>query len=441
VRQIRRGAADIDSNHAGRPGAGRFRHRPEDGDPPPPHARYFDESVPWTSIANFISESPPGDAPNHSLNIRIDDWDDVGNRHNSQLGKASDLLIRRAFSDCADVHLVPMPLNDGHSGVPVYRAYAELAKGQLGRWPLPHFVKIGDRGKIFAEYGNYEDNVDPYVPFHLGPHLIRERCCLGAREGVIVGDYVEESESLRDSARKGCAAPAIACLFDRTLLGWHRQARKKMSPIYMELRHCFPRKIHSVRIARARGLGAKRDLDELRALFERCTTMPVLVGPIHGDLHASNVRVRATDAIVIDFCAHRDFPLVYDAACLEASLLVEGFGNDRRDPQEWLGSLISLYDHPPLDGTLPHSNPKNRSFWFHACVHQIRRYAKQWECGKHQYAGALALALLTKASKDNDVTDPEAFRRAAAYVLAERVLSVSFGPQTNAGSPSIVAAS
>jgi hypothetical protein len=400
---------------------------PEDGDPPPPYAAYFPRSVPWSTVANLVSESPPGRAPNHALNITIDDGvDDNGVRQKSELDGQSKLLLRRAFSDpeCVDVHLVPM--EDGKSGAKVYRAYAEMA-GLEGLWPQPHFVKIGDRARIFAEYKIYEEKVDPYVPFHLGPHLERDRCCLGANKGIIVGDYVEESESLHACASTGRSTSAIACLFDRTLLGWHRQAVKTWSSLADGLVRRVPRKFPDGRIQRAQELGATLSPADLLALFKRCTSKPVLVGPIHGDLHAGNVRVRATDAIVIDFYAHRRDPLVYDAACLEASLLVDGFAGDDRDVRDWLQSVESLYESPVLACGEVRVNPKSRSSWFYACVQQTRRYARQWECGQDQYAGALAVALLIKASKDRNATRLGSDRRAAAYVLAERVLAETFG--------------
>jgi hypothetical protein len=405
---------------------------PIDAIPALPHVAFFSYAIPWLDVSNALADNPSGAAPNLALKPTVDDVVKT-------LDPDSELLIQRAFWDCADVHLVAM--DDGHSGVRVYRAYAELAEGLHGQWPQPYFVKIGDRAKIFSEYKTYEDRVDPYIPFHLGPHLIRDRCCLGASVGLIVGDYVEESESLRDCASQGRAATAIACLFDRTLLGWHRSPHKVDTSLAAGLLRCFPRqhKISSNRFTRARALGATRDLNELRSLFERCDSKPVLVGPIHGDLHAANVRVRATDAIVIDFYAHRDFPLVYDAACLEASLLVEGFADDKRDIQEWLLSLTPLYEKSLLDGTSPHPNPKDRSCWFHACVRQIRRYARQWECCPHQYAAALAVALLTKAVKDRDAPEPEASRRAAAYVLAERVLQGTFGQTATVTSDAVKA--
>ncbi len=400
--------------------------------PPFPRAHFFSFDTEWIEIANVVAENPPGPAPNLSLEITAQiPMAGTGVRVRD-LAEDEKLLLRRAFSDCADVSLVAV--GGGRSGLSVYRAHAELAKGLEGRWPQPYFVKIGDRQKVFAEYENYEGRVRPYVPFHLGPHLDAKRCCLGARKGVIVGDYVEESESLRDCACEGRAASAIACLFDRTLLGWHRVFESKPVSISKALKYRFPYRIFAPRLSRAKALGAKLELKQLRNLFRNCLSKPVLMGLVHGDLHSANVRVRASDAIVIDFFAHQKYPLVFDAATLEASLLVEGFADDKRGVQEWLASVEPLYSQAPFNGAMSHVNPKSPSFWFYACVHQIRRYARQWECGQNQYAGALAVALLIKATKNERVAEPEASRRAAAYVLAERLLLAAFGADASSNS-------
>jgi hypothetical protein len=388
-----------------------------------PRAHFFSFAIPWNDIANVVAENPAGPAPNPALQITVQP--SVNGMVVRALAEDEEILIRRAFSDCADVSLEPV--SGGRSGLSVYRAHAELEQGLEGRWPQPYFVKIGDRQKVFAEYEHYEGRVRPYVPFHLGPHLDSKRCCLGARKGVIVGDYVEESENLRDCAREGRAASAIACLFDRTLLGWHRVFETKPTSIARELKYRFPWRVFEPRRSGIRAVGATLSLAQLRNLFRRCDSKPILVGLVHGDLHSANVRVRATDAIVIDFFAHQKYPLVFDAATLEASLFVEGFKDDKREVQDWLNSIEPLYTQCPILGTLPHVNPKNASFWFYACVHQIRRYARQWECGQNQYAGALAVALLIKATKDTRVAEPEASRRAAAYVIAERLLVATFG--------------
>ncbi len=400
--------------------------------PPFPRANFFSFSVSWREIANVVSENPSGRAPNSSLQITVQQNGEQAH-HGAGLTEDEMILIRRAFWDCADVCLEPV--SGGRSGLSVFRAHAELEQGLAGRWPQPYFVKIGSRRKILAEFEHYEGRVRPYVPFHLGPHLDSKRCCLGARKGVIVGDYVEESESLRDCACEGRAASAIACLFDRTLLGWHRVFEQKQTSIADDLASRFPKTQLGVRLDRARALGTNCDLNQLRQLFEQCQTKPTLVGLVHGDLHSANVRVRATDAIVIDFFAHQEYPLVFDAATLEASLFVEGFRDDKREIGDWLRSIEPLYMQKPFWSSPAHVNPKNTSFWFFACVHQIRRYARQWECGDNQYATALAVALLIKASKDLGVNEPEASRRAAAYVMAERILVNAFGAPAAIGVP------
>jgi Ser/Thr protein kinase RdoA (MazF antagonist) len=183
-------------------------------------------------------------------------------------------------------------------------------------------------------------------------------------------------------------------------------------------------------------MGATRELDELRTLVERCSSTPVLVGFIHGDLHASNVRVRATDAIVIDFFACKEAPLLFELACLEASLLVDGFGDVRiNEIDAWFRSIRPLYEQYPLATPAAHANSwdrwswfcscvlRDRWRWFRSCVRQIRSHARGMERGSNQYAAALAVALLMKATKDSKVSEPEASRYAAAYVLAEVVLS------------------
>lgn len=48
------------------------------------------------------------------------------------------------------------------------------------------------------------------------------------------------------------------------------------------------------------------------------------------------------------------------------------------------------------------------------------------ECHEGQYAAALALALLKKASKDIEFSDSMEACRAGAYVLAERILVSTF---------------
>lgn len=387
-------------------------------------------SVKLPVIAKLIIGSPTGHAPNADLNI------DIENAKNGKLTRELDsseiLLLQRAFWDCSKIHLLPM--TDGLSEESVFRAYVEPLRPQYGpSLPLPFLVKIGSRNNILIEYKNYEESVRSYIPFHLGPRLDLDRCCLGANKGVIVGDFVEESESLRDCARDGRAAYAIAGLFNRTLRGWHFNSKADEScSLADQLLEIFPNEIPTHRLLRAKKLGALLEIEDLRKLFERCNLKPVRIGLIHGDLHAMNVLVRAADAIVIDFFKHDKKPLVYDAACLEAGLLIDSFTKDTKDKIDekdilaWLQSIEQLYDFSKYTAQM-YCHPKDSSYWFYTCVHQIRLYAIRMECHKGQYAAALALALLKKASKDLSFSDSMEYCRAGAYVLAERILVSTFG--------------
>jgi hypothetical protein len=390
-----------------------------------PHVRLFDLAAPWRAVGNYVLEHPPGRPPAPAGELAVTCVDQ--NDNTVELAAEDEILIRRAFGSCSDAHLSTMD-DVGRSGASVYRVYTELSGGHFGRWPLPYFVKLGRRESILAEYQNYQDHVVPYVPFHLGPHLVNELCCLSAARGLIVGNFVEESESFIRCARAGRAVAALACLFNRTLAGWYRSETDSTQPLTDLLGFKFPRKVAAARIERAKHFGSENKLSELRVLFNRCSKTPVVIGPIHGDLHGANVRVRATDAIVLDFLAHGPAPLVYDLAKLEASLLVDGFDDVAVGAIDgWFSSIRILYEDSPLSTAPGHCNPKISAAWFFSCVRQIRLYARRMETGTDQYAAALAVALLEKAAKDRDAPEPEASRRAAAYALSELVLKNTFG--------------
>ena len=391
--------------------------------PPTPCVRHFNPGVSWIEIGNVVEAWPQGRAANLSLRISVGAQNGV----TPSLNPDAEVLIRRAFSDCSSVYLEVE--HSGRSGATIYRAYAEMDSLLMGQSTQPYFVKFDERPSVLCEYNAYRQKVHPYVPFHLGPHLDYERCCLGEKKGLLVGNYVEESESFLRCAEEGRSTPAIACLFDRTLLAWRGLARCVSVPFSEPLLKRFPSKIDPRRFARASALGATKNIRELRSLFSLCKSEPVLVGPIHGDLHGKNIRVRATEAIVIDFASQENCPLLLDAATLEASLLVEGnFGDD--NPECWLAALTPLYGARLLEIPTVPVNASSDWRWYCSSIQQIRGYAARWEQAADQYAAALALALLEKAKKDPEAEDRDASRRAVAYVLAERILVETFARQT-----------
>jgi hypothetical protein len=388
--------------------------------PAQPYVRVWplDVEMDWNDFANLIVQIMSDLAPNLATKIQTSDP--------SLINIADEILIRRAFFDCNRVQL--QPLSGGKSGARVFKAFSEL-NDQPKQWPQAHFVKIDTRSNIHTEYKKYVQKVSAYIPFHLGPHLFRERCCLGAEIGIIVGNFVEDAEDLHHCASDGRATAAIACLFDRTLIGWHRQASRKPGSIAEILLPRIPMEIPPRRMEIAAGLGSKMGLAQMKVLFARCCCSPVLLGPVHGDLHCANVMVRGTDAILIDFSSHEDDQLILlDAASLEASLLIDGFASYSDSIEKLLLSIKVLYGSDLFDRTSLQANPGDPFYWFHTCIHQVRLHARQWEISANQYAAVLAFALLKKASKDPTIEGPEDERRACAYLLAEKILSETFGP-------------
>lgn len=394
-----------------------------EGDPPLPHIRFYSNAVQWDAIANFIVNYPADAAPDEDVKIEP----------KAKFTDEQMLLLRRAFAGFAEVHLTK--LDSGRSGAKALRANARK-NGYNGGWTQPHFVKIGTRSAITKEYFNYDERVDPYIPFHLSPNIKKDQCCLGAKLGLLLGDYVDGSESLEACANENRAGHAIACLFDCTLRGWYRKAEpddRVLSAMKedFELKRDFPKG----RFETAKEIGAKHTIDTLEEHLKQCTSKPWLRGPTHGDLHATNVRVRATDAIVIDFQAHDNGLVLRDIARLEVSLLVDGFRRSAyEDPadqnpfdgQGWLKDVDQLYTcNPTANYPLHYEDPSSRAHWFHQCVRQVRLHARPFELGFDQYAAALGMELLLKSARD-DAPPFENYRRAAAYVLAEKMLGIVF---------------
>lgn len=393
------------------------------GDAPLPHVRFYGAAVPWHTIANFIVSYPTDDGPDENVVIVS----------SSEFSEEQLLLLRRTFANYAEVHLTK--LDSGRSGAKIFRANARK-NGINGGWAQPHFVKIGLRPAITTEYFNYDECVDPYIPFHLSPNIQKERCCLGSKFGLLLGDYVDGSESLEACAKDNRAGQAIACLFDRTLRGWYKRAtldERTLSSMKedFKLKWDFPKG----RFETAQEIGAKHDLNTLETHLQQYTSKRWLRGPTHGDLHATNVRVRATDAIVIDFQAYSDGLVLRDIARLEVSLLVDGFrrstyenptDKNQFDGKGWLKDVEQLYlCDPTVNYPIHYEDPSSPAHWFHLCVRQIRLHARPFELEPRQYAAALAMELLLKSARDN-APPFENYRRAAAYFLVERMISVVF---------------
>jgi hypothetical protein len=394
--------------------------RERDGNPLAPFVYVCGAALDLNGILQIVQYNPGGQRPSTDLRIHVFDPDGQG----IKLSTVKEILLRRAFADCQEMRLHQLPA--GLSGVMVFRAHANPAAGLHSDWPMAYLVKIGDRKKIATEYEKYQEHALLYIPFELAPRLILARCGLGAREGIIVGDFIDQSEPLWRAAHNDRGARAVGHLFTRTLRAWRHAALPDIGRTLPEaLADLFPETIPSHREPLIRPLGAKLNLIQLRELLSRCDSKPVLTGTIHGDLNAGNVLVRNGEAILIDFEQLKEGrPLVYDAASVEAALLVEGFQKDSRDIHTILKSIESLYATRDFFELKKPCHPSDDSAWFYDCVHEVRIHAGPLQLGPNQYGTALALALIKKSCNPYQFNDKRDQLRALAYVLAERILRV-----------------
>jgi len=395
----------------------------------------------WQGMLSSLQRYPPGEA-HTSTTVLLSDPDDP----ERTLVPEHELLVRRAFWDCTEVRLEP--LRNGLSRVDAYRVYAQQQVDEIGgHWPYRYFIKIGNRAQISTEYQHYRDIALEHLPYHLGPRLRLDRCALGHRHGIIVSDYVGGAEPLRDCASDGRAVGAIANLFNVTFRAWHNGAETSNVPLQDYLKERLPIKVPAFRKPLIEVLGSKRTLEELSRLLLTGKSSPVMVGVVHGDLHATNVLVRGGDAILIDFeKVEKKAPLLRDLACLEGGLFVDGFAGDCREPRTILESINCLYTPTVLHGDhFSSCHPGDGSAWFFDCVMQIRLHARHIERAPGQYALMLASELMRKACNDHNFdgatlpragvlpdsgpfsgTTPARLRkeqaRAMAYILAEWIL-------------------
>jgi hypothetical protein len=394
-----------------------------------PYAYIFDSDVNWIDIAHIVCDHPAGDAPSQVLQI---DGLVIKQFSESQMQECQTLL-RRSFFDSRMVHLKPMV--DGLSGAPVFKAHVSLRDGLAGEWPYLHFVKIGPRKKIVDEYDRYIGRALDYVPFHLGPRIRLDRCNLGSSLGILVGDFVEGAEPIRDSAPRGSAGHAISNLFDKTLGPWRKQAKiERVRSLEQFLDEKWLGEddleiyLSPERAAIVSMLGGDPSVATARGIFGKMQHRPVLCSPTHGDLHATNVLVRGGDAIIIDFEKMKDqFPVLYDPASLESGLLVESLASDSRSevsPAQLLAAVSPLYVLNVLDGCVSPCHAADPISWFYDCLAQIRtlsRHALPID-QYHHYALVLAVCLIRKGCNPEKFDQPHENLRAIAFVLGQKIL-------------------
>ena len=143
---------------------------------------------------------------------------EIKNPNTLKLYDYQEVFLKRAFSDCAEIHIAP--LKPGLSAS-IYCIHATIQNEQ----PMPFFAKFDSLKKILKEQENYKDHVLPSVPFNLRPNIDPNRCILGATNGLLIGNFVENAASLWDCVIAGNSKAAINSLFEDSLRAWPEEQK------------------------------------------------------------------------------------------------------------------------------------------------------------------------------------------------------------------------
>jgi hypothetical protein len=342
------------------------------------------------------------------------------------------LLMQRAFNDCTSIHLIRLV---GGRSADVYSVHAVFKQSRPGPRPLPFFAKIDRLNKIRRERSNYEGFVEHFIPFNLRPNLSLDRCVEGHEFGIIVGNFVDYSESLWDVLRRGTCLDTINSLFDQTLRGWRLQAYEPTSgnPATQSVLATFgdfikPEKVSSTMQRLAADQGCNMTAAALLSELGRKGDASLRIGAIHGDLHADNVRVRFTDAILIDFASVQRGPVLCDPASLEVSLAFRQNGISD-DDISWKKLIDEIYTKEYFMQAPPPAREQLPREWLWSSIRQIRVLALAVESTELEYLRLVVIYLLRRAMYDSSY-EPETpewhsemFRRAYGLVIAQRLLS------------------
>lgn len=355
------------------------------------------------------------------------------------------LLLRRAFQDASK--LIVEDLAEGRTADGTYRVFVELEGRDRGPQPMPFVFKVAQTKKsttadewinpLYGERYNYRQWAEPFIPFHLRPGLLEERCVTTPFWSAISCHFVEGALPLETALQNRQGGGLLFSLFETTLRGF--RAHTLRSDPEAEVIRTFiinrvdARRLSEVealvpRVTMARACGFTGTPEELQAaLGDAAKGRESRRGIYHGDLHLGNIMVRHRDSIVIDFGSMGDFgPITADPAALEASIV---FGTrpskSEKLQAEWRDYVDQLY-LTPFDPPLP-SAEHFQYAWMNRAVRELRHVV--FCCGATEpelllmlSASLLRFARFSPAEyEDETVQRFSEERKAYALVVAQRV--------------------
>jgi len=332
------------------------------------------------------------------------------------------IFLKRAFSDCKEIYLEE--LSSGKSG----SVFCVHAISEQGRYP-PFFAKFDDKEKIKKELDNYKYFVNTFIPFNLRPNLSEERCITGAYEGLLVGDFVEHSESFADAIRHENAKIAVTSLFEETLHSWRNPVTENpnLAKLFDEIKFAdlTPQRQFALhdRFCQSKKFGyTLPPLD----LIDSLNSLPAVKHNfvlVHGDLHGENIRVRNKESLLIDFYSVVSGPSSRDSASLEVWLAFSKWP-DNLNFRSWKKLVDDLFkDFNKVIG-LPQTKFRHDvGYQVWNCIRQIRKFAFNDQIHEIEYQISLAYWLYKHSTravsgKSKAEINTDERKRAYAYHLS-----------------------
>lgn len=361
-------------------------------------------------------------APGAARNVGLEFTGDV------ELDEPSRFLLQRAFHDCISVEL--KSITPGFSKAETFIVRATLKDSFAGPEPRPFFAKMGDTAKLQVEMRAFQRFAEHHVPWYLRPNFVPGRIAYGVEQGILVGSFVPDSLSLGEAVRLDGGEKLISSLFTETLAGLRQQqqvtaiASQQYSVVSALKEFCKRDRAPAGRCQAAARMfgGAAVDADALWWRLIDLPERPWRSSAIHGDLHVENVRVRKSDAILIDFAHARVGPAAADLAQLEVSL---AFDTMEGDPQAeyWRSIVDGLYSADGIRASLKRGAAAQGQPWIHRAVAQVRSFASASVTDPDEYMRVLAVYLLRQACypASQKMTAHDEYRRTFAHWLACRL--------------------
>lgn len=339
------------------------------------------------------------------------------------LNKEIEFLLKRAFSDFEKINLKSLTL--GNSALGAFCIHVASHNIDVER-PTPFFAKCDVRKKIIRELENYKNHVSPAIPFNLRPNVDERRSITGAKYGLLVGNFVENSERLWTAIKSGHAKPIIQSLFENTLYAWRHPLHpvSSNSPLFS----MTPLKDVDLSHLKARYFEAKKmddsvlEPEELYGALSELPYVDFVKIRIHGDLHTENICCRSGEAILIDFASVDYGPPAMDPAFLEVSIAFRRWPGEFTDLNVWKKTIDQIYTFSAgiMIPTINIDPYQSGRVW--DSISQIRNFAfSHTDNDQIEYLGCLAYWLF-KVAKYPPLDEHDQDVLAYAYLKASTIV-------------------